>query len=87
MAGGHHRIAITCLHLVALFIPILGQIIATITLIGDDLSPVSRILWLAIIWLFPFPGPLLYEFFSQQRRHKMQSMFSGNNQVFRQHLL
>ncbi len=68
MAGRYHRIAITCLHLVALFIPVLGQIIATITLIGDDLSLASKALWLATIWLFPFLGPLLYTFFSQQQR-------------------
>jgi hypothetical protein len=73
MAGSHQRIAITCLHLVALFIPILGQSLATIELIGDDLSPLSRVLWLVIIWLFPFLGPLLYEFFRQQRRNKMRS--------------
>jgi hypothetical protein len=100
MAGSHQRIAITCLHLVALFVPILGQIIATIMLIADHLSPVSRVLWLAIIWLFPFLGPLLYTFFSQQLRRKMivgpgpggansrvAGMFSGNHQVFGRRML
>ena len=76
MAGSQHRIAITCLHLVALFIPILGQIIATITLIRDDLSLASKVLWLVTIWLFPFLGPLLYTFFSQQQRRRQMQIYA-----------
>jgi hypothetical protein len=72
MTRGYQRIAITCLHLIALFIPVLGQILATIMVIRDNLSLASRALWLVIIWIFPFLGPLLYMFFARQRQNRRQ---------------
>ena len=48
------------LTLVIVFVPVLGHIICTIYVIGDDLTPSEKVIWLILIWLVPVLGPLLY---------------------------
>jgi hypothetical protein len=66
--------------LVIVFVPVVGHIILTIMVFEDDHSLASAALWLAVIWLIPFLGPLLYVLFGQQRRRYMfgQSSYGPN---------
>jgi hypothetical protein len=54
------------LTLVLIFIPILGHIILTFMILGDDLSGGEKLLWLIIVWLVPFLGPFLYLLLGQR---------------------
>jgi hypothetical protein len=65
MRGNRGCLANTLLFLVIVFIPILGHIIETIMVFEDDHSLAGTVLWLAVIWLLPFVGPLLYLLFGQ----------------------
>ena len=66
--------------LVIVFVPVVGHIILTIMVFEDDHSLASAALWLAVIWLIPFLGPLLYLLFGQHRRRYMfgQSSYGPN---------
>ena len=56
------------LTLVILFVPIVGHIICTVYIVGDDMSPVEKVVWLLLVWLlFPIAGPLLYLLVGQRR--------------------
>ncbi|HEY4382937.1 MAG TPA: PLD nuclease N-terminal domain-containing protein [Ktedonobacteraceae bacterium] len=57
----------TVVFLVIVFIPIVGHIIETVMVLQDDHSPIGMVVWLLIIWLIPFVGPLLYLLFGQRR--------------------
>lgn len=57
------------LFLILVFIPLLGQVIETIMVLQDDHSPLGMLVWLLVIWLIPFVGPLLYLLFGQKRTH------------------
>jgi hypothetical protein len=57
--------------LVIVFVPVVGHIIETIMVLEDDHSLAGKALWLAVIWLIPFLGPLLYLLFGQHRRRVM----------------
>jgi hypothetical protein len=72
--------------LVIVFVPILGHIIATIMLFEDDHSAAGTVLWLALIWLVPFLGCLLYLLFGQRRSRVMfgQSSYAPYQQQYMQ---
>ncbi|MFI5272924.1 MAG: PLDc N-terminal domain-containing protein [Ktedonobacterales bacterium] len=53
--------------LVLIFIPLLGHVILTVMIIGDDLSGSEKLLWLLVVWLVPFLGPFLYLLLGQRR--------------------
>jgi hypothetical protein len=53
------------LFLIIVFVPLVGHIIETFMVLEDDHSTSGTILWLAVIWLIPFIGPLLYLLFGQ----------------------
>lgn len=53
--------------LVLIFVPILGHIILTIMILGDDLSSGEKLLWILVVWLIPFLGPFLYLLLGQRR--------------------
>lgn len=65
MNGNRGCLGNTLLFLIIVFIPIVGHIIETIMVLEDDHSPAGTALWLAVIWLIPFIGPLLYLLFGQ----------------------
>lgn len=52
---------------VLIFVPILGHIILTIMILGDDLSSGEKLLWLIVVWIFWFVGPFLYLLLGQRR--------------------
>ena len=56
-----------CLVLVIIFIPIVGHIILTLMILGDDLTPSEKLLWLVVVWLLWFIGPFLYLLLGQKR--------------------
>ena len=56
------------LTLVILFVPVIGHIICTVYILGDDLSVTEKLIWLLLVWLlFPVAGPLLYLLVGQRR--------------------
>lgn len=65
----------TCLFLIIVLFPILGQVILTIMVFEDEHSPMGTLLWLVLIWLVPFVGPLLYLLFGQNRPRYGRVMF------------
>ena len=64
-----------CLVLIVLFIPLVGHIILTVMIIGDDLTSSEKLLWLVLVWLVPIVGPLLYLLFGQ-KRNRLLSQFT-----------
>ncbi len=71
MSGNRGCIFNSILFLVIVFVPVVGHIILTIMVFEDDHSLAGAALWLAVIWLIPFLGPLLYLLFGQRRQHVM----------------
>ena len=71
MSGNRGCIFNSIMFLVIVFVPVVGHIIETIMVFEDDHSLAGTALWLAIIWLIPFLGPLLYLLFGQRRRRVM----------------
>lgn len=71
MSGNRGCIANSLLFLVCVFVPLVGHIIETVMVFEDDHSLAGTILWLVIIWAFPFVGPFLYLLLGQKRRRVM----------------
>lgn len=71
MSGNRGCIFNSIMFLVIVFVPVIGHIILTIMVFEDDHSLAGAALWLAVIWLIPFLGPLLYLLFGQHRRRFM----------------
>jgi hypothetical protein len=65
----------TILFLIIVFIPVLGHIIETVMIAEDDHSLGGKVIWLLLIWLIPFVGPLLYLLFGQRPRRRPPVMF------------
>ncbi len=57
----------TAVFVVVLLIPIVGHIILTFMILGDDYSLGEKILWIAFVWLIPIIGPLIYLLLGQRR--------------------
>ncbi len=55
------------LMLVVIFVPLIGHIILSVIILGDDLSGGEKLLWLLVIWFLPVIGPLLYLLIGQRR--------------------
>ncbi|HEY8324293.1 MAG: PLD nuclease N-terminal domain-containing protein [Ktedonobacterales bacterium] len=66
-SGGMGCLTATALALVIIFIPIVGHIILTVMILGDDLSSGEKVLWLIVVWVFWFIGPFLYLLLGQRR--------------------
>lgn len=62
------------LALVLIFVPILGHIILTIMILGDDLSSGEKLLWLVVVWIFWFVGPFLYLLLGQRRNRLLSQI-------------
>ncbi len=71
MSGNRGCFFNSLLFLIIVFVPILGHIIATVMVLEDDHSAAGTVMWLALIWLVPFLGCLLYLLFGQRRRRVM----------------
>ena len=71
MSGNRGCVFNSIMFLVIVFVPVVGHIIETIMVLEDDHTLAGKALWLAVIWLIPFLGPLLYLLFGQHRRRVM----------------
>ncbi len=71
MSGNRGCLANSLLFLVCVFVPLVGHIIETVMVFEDDHSLAGTILWLVIIWAFPFIGPFLYLLLGQKRQRVM----------------
>lgn len=67
-SNGHGCLYNVLLTVVILFVPVVGHIICTVYILGDDLSTTEKFIWLLLVWLlFPVAGPLLYLLLGQRR--------------------
>lgn len=66
-SGGMGCFAAALLAAVVIFIPIVGHIILTIMILGDDLSGGEKLLWIILVWAIPILGPFLYLLLGQRR--------------------
>ena len=73
-SGGIGCVPAALLALVLIFIPLVGYIILTVMILGDDLSSGEKLLWLLIVWLVPFVGPFLYLLLGQRRNRVFQAI-------------
>lgn len=69
MSGNRGCLFNSLLFLIIVFIPLLGHVIETVMVLQDDHSALGMLVWLLVIWLIPFIGPLLYLLFGQKRTH------------------
>jgi hypothetical protein len=74
--GGVGPIGAILLMIVVVLIPIVGHIILTVIILGDDLTCGEKVLWLLVIWLLPVIGPLLYLLIGQRRDRLMSRLSS-----------
>jgi hypothetical protein len=66
----------SCLFLVIVLLPVVGQIILTLMIFEDEHSPAGTVLWLLVVWLIPFLGPLMYLLFGQRTGQRGRIMFA-----------
>ncbi len=72
--GGVGPIGTILLMIVVVLIPIIGHIILTVIILGDDLTCGEKIMWLLIVWIVWFIGPLLYLLIGQRRDRLMSRL-------------
>lgn len=60
--------------LLLVLVPVIGHIILTVMILFDDLSGGEKLLWLIVVWLIPFLGPLLYLLLGQRRNRLMSQL-------------
>ena len=84
MSGNRGCFFNSLLFLIIVFVPILGHIIATVMVLEDDHSAAGTIMWLALIWLVPFLGCLLYLLFGQRRRRVVFGQPNYNTYQYQQ---
>jgi Phospholipase_D-nuclease N-terminal len=73
-SSGPGLLATGCLVLIVLFVPLVGHIILTVMILGDDLSSSEKLLWLLLVWLVPIVGPLLYLVIGQRRNRLLSQL-------------
>lgn len=70
----HSTLVNVAIFIIGVFVPIVGHILDTILILRDGHRWPGKALWLLVVWLFPFVGPLLYMFFGQTyKRESIQS--------------
>jgi hypothetical protein len=74
--GGGRGCLSTVAFVLVLLVPIIGHIILTFMILGDNLSLGEKILWLIVVWFIPILGPLLYLLLGQRRNRVITSMAS-----------
>ena len=67
-------LATGCLILICLFLPVIGHIILTVMILQDDLTTTEKLLWLILVWVVWWIGPLLYLLIGQ-RRNRLLNQF------------
>jgi hypothetical protein len=67
-ARGSDRGCLTVsLFVLVLLFPVVGQVLLTFMVLGDELTAAEKILWLIAIWAVPIIGPLFYLLLGQRR--------------------
>lgn len=79
MSGNRGCLANSCLFLVIVLFPLVGQIILTVMIFEDEHPPAMTLLWLVVVWLLPFVGPLIYLLFGQSTATRGRIMFGQPN--------
>jgi hypothetical protein len=64
----HSTLVNVAVFIIGVFVPIVGHILDTFLIIRDGHRWSGKALWLLVVWLFPFVGPLLYMLFGQTLR-------------------
>lgn len=72
--GGGRGCLSTVAFVLVLLVPIIGHIILTFMILGDNLSLSEKILWLIVVWFIPILGPLLYLLLGQRSNRVITSM-------------
>lgn len=62
-----------CLALVLILVPIVGHIVLTVLILGDNLTASEKLLWLIVVWAVPFLGAFLYLLLGQRRNRLLGS--------------
>lgn len=76
MPAHHRSLLITIiLILVSVFLPIVGHIILSAIILTDDLSVFEKAVWLVVIWVAWFIGPLAYLLVGQRKNR----LFGGHS--------
>jgi Phospholipase_D-nuclease N-terminal len=65
--------AITCLFLLVLLVPVIGSFILTFMILADDMNWGEKVLWIALVWLVPVIGPLLYLLIGQKQNRVLEA--------------
>jgi hypothetical protein len=65
--GSDRGCLMVSLFVVVLLFPVVGQVILTFMILGDDLSVGEKALWLIAVWALPVVGPLFYLLLGQRR--------------------
>lgn len=68
-----HLLLNGCLALVLILVPVVGHIILTVLILGDNLSASEKLLWLIVVWAVPFLGAFLYLLLGQRRNRLLGS--------------
>ena len=61
--------------LVSVFLPIVGHVILSAIILTDDLSVFEKVVWLVVIWVAWFIGPLAYLLVGQRKNR----LFGGHS--------
>jgi hypothetical protein len=67
----HSTLVNVAVFIVGVFVPIVGHILDTILILRDGHRWPGKALWLLVVWLFPFVGPLLYMLFGQTSKKEV----------------
>ena len=62
------------LFIVLLLLPIVGQIVATVYIVGDSWSWLVKIVLLLMVWSVPIIGPFVYFLILQKRNRVFPSL-------------
>lgn len=74
-AGRSHNLFVTvALILVSIFLPVIGHIVLTFMIASDYMTRTEKVIWLIIVWVFWFVGPLIYLLVGQRRNR----LFGGH---------
>ncbi len=65
--GSDRGCLMTMLFVLVLLVPLVGHVILTFMILGDELSTGEKVLWLIAIWALPVVGPLFYLLLGQRR--------------------
>jgi len=60
--------------LVSIFLPVIGHIVLTFMIASDYMTRTEKVIWLIIVWVFWFVGPLIYLLVGQRRNR----LFGGH---------